>query len=347
MVLGNKMVNDSTYIIAEIGNNHNGSVEKAIELIDMSAAAGVDAVKFQTFRGLDIVSPKVRADEYPGWNVTEFEFWYQFLDAIALPLDEHQRVVDHAHSRGVDFITTPVSPVVLELLKNVNGIDAYKLASMDLDNLALIKAVAGSGKPVILSTGMGKLEEVEQAVNLLGTQEISVLHCVSDYPLDPNNAALNNLSVLSHRFPSVRIGFSDHSLGHELVIAAVAMGARVIEKHVTLDRNDLNLAEHHFSLEPKELEEMVHWVRILDNNYKNTGWVRSPNEAECRDRYRRSFHYRQDFTEGHLVSEDDLVFIRPGDGIGYDTLKGVLGKVLRTDKVAFEPCIISDFQDRA
>ncbi len=331
-----------TYIIAEIGNNHNGSVGKAIEMIDMVAEAGADAVKFQSFRGLDIVTPKVRADEYPGWNVRGYEYWYQFLDSIALPLSDHQKVINHAHNCGLDFITTPVSTAIVDLLENMSGIDTYKVASMDLNNFGLLQAIAATDKKVILSTGMGALDEIDQAVDILTKKNLSILHCVSDYPLDPANAALNNLNLLKERFPEAQLGFSDHSLGHELIIAAVATGARVIEKHITLDRNDPNPAEHHFALEPDEFATMIKWVRAIDNNFSISEWQRSPEEKKGLLRFRRSFHYNHDLASGQVVSENDLLFTRPGGGIGYKELSALVGRPLREKREAYAPCLISD-----
>ena len=314
-----------------------------MELIDMSADAGVDAVKFQSFRGLDIVSPLVGVNEYPGWQVTEHTYWYQFLDSIALPLEQHQQVIDYSHSRGVDFITTPVSPAIVKILENMNGIDAYKLASMDLNNIALIRSIASTAKPVIMSTGMGAWNEVENAISMFQGKDLSVLHCVSDYPLDPNNAALNNISVLKNTFSEINVGFSDHSLGYELSLSAIAMGASIIEKHVTLDRKDTNLAEHHFSLEYKELCELVKWARVLDNNFSKTGWSRSPGEKENRTMYRRSFHYIRNISKGEILTEKDLVFVRPGEGIGYGELEIVLGCSLLEDVKAYSPCLLQNY----
>lgn len=311
----------------------------------MSAKAGVDAVKFQSFRGLDIVSPKVRADEYPGWDVRDHEYWYQFLDSIALPLEDHQVLINSAHSHGLDFITTPVSPSIVNELESMQAIDAYKLASMDLNNLGLIQAIAETEKKVIISTGMADLAEVEHVVSTFGEDKLTIMHCISDYPLDPVNASLHNIKVLQDKFPAALIGFSDHSLGHELVIAAVTLGANIIEKHVTLDRNDNNVAEHHFSMEPEELNDMVKWVRTLDINLQHDAWIRSPNEAEGRTRARRSFHYKRELKAGHILTENELTFIRPGDGIGYDELASVLGYPLRENRDAYAPCMISDIKE--
>ena len=330
----------NTYIIGEIGNNHNGSVDKAFELIEMSSKTGLNAVKFQSFTGIDIVSPKIRTSEYKGWDSVKQEYWYQFADSIALPLDSHQRIIDYTHSCGLDFITTPVSPNIVGFLETLSNIDGYKIASMDLNNYGLLKAISKTKKPVILSTGMGELSEVITAIDLLGSRQITILHCVSDYPLNPVNANLNNIKILLDKFPKFNIGFSDHSLGHELSLAAVAMGATIIEKHVTLDRNDISPAEHHFSMEPGEVTEMVQWIRVLDENLGKKCWSRSPDESKSRQMYRRSFHYKNKFLAGHKIQEDDMVFVRPGYGVNYNDIENIIGHELNQDVDEFEPCML-------
>jgi sialic acid synthase SpsE len=341
-----KLLNSTneTYVIAEIGNNHNGSKEKAKLLVDVAAKAGVDAVKFQSFRGLDIVNPLVRSDAYPGWNAKNFEFWYQFLDTIALPLADHQEIIDYCAERKLDFITTPVSPEIVTFLETLHGIKAYKIASMDLNNLGLLEAVAKTNKPVIMSTGMGEMDEIKSAANYFtnAVNRLSILHCVSDYPLDPLNAGLQNIQILQKNFPQTSIGFSDHSLGHELVIAAVALGASIIEKHITLDRKDPALAEHHFSLESDELALMTKWIRAVDKNLSNEQWARSSGEEKNRTNFRRSFHYKKDLPAGHTISKDDLVFIRPGTGIGHNEVNKIIGRQLVSSKKSYMPCMESD-----
>ena len=331
-----------SYIISEIGNNHNGSVEKAIAMIDASKNAGVDAVKFQTFRGIDIVSPRVKANEYKGWDVKNQEFWYQFLDTIALKLEDHQKVIDYSNKLGMDFITTPTSPYIVNYLEKLSGIKAYKIASMDLNNTPLLETVAKTKKEIIMSTGMGEMEEVHKAVNIFKNHKLSVLHCVSDYPLDPEKAFLNNITLLKQNFPKLDIGFSDHSLGHELCIAARCLGAVVFEKHITLDRKDPNPAEHHFSMEPNEFRELVNWIRHIDVNLNTTDFSRSETEKINRLKYRRSYHYNSDFKKGEKMSVEKLSFVRPGEGIDNDELLNFIGKTLNKDVKAYDPCNLTD-----
>lgn len=331
-----------SYIISEIGNNHNGNLGKAIELIDASANAGVDAVKFQTFRGIDIVSPKVKANEYKGWDVKNFEYWYQFLDSIALKLEDHQQVIDYTISKGLDFITTPTSPYIVDYLEKLHGISAYKIASMDLNNFPLLNAVAKTNKKILMSTGMGEMSEVEKAVKVFEKHSLSILHCVSDYPLNPSKAYLNNIIELKTKFPNHQIGFSDHSLGHELCIVARAIGATLFEKHITLDRKDTSPAEHHFSMEPNEFKDLVQWLRDIDINLNSTGFLRSDTEQVNKFKYRRSYHYANEMKKGDVVDLIHLTLVRPGDGISEDDLDKVCGKSLTKSVNAFDPCLVSD-----
>jgi len=334
----------NSYIISEIGNNHNGDLKKALKLIDASYNAGVDAVKFQTFRGIDIVSPKVKADEYKGWDVKGFEFWHQFLDTIALKLEDHQAVIDYTNSKGMDFITTPTSPYIVDFLETLKGIKSYKVASMDLNNIPLLKAIANTDKEVIMSTGMGDMIDIAKAVEIFKNHKLSILHCVSDYPLDPEKAYLNNIIELIKKFPNLNIGFSDHSFGHELCIAARCLGAIIFEKHITFDRNDPNPAEHHFALEPSEFKDLVKWLKHIDSNLNSDGFLRSENEKINKFKYRRSYHYKHDLSCGTKITIEDLTLVRPGDGISDNDIDKVCGKPLIVNVKAFDPCLISDIE---
>jgi N,N'-diacetyllegionaminate synthase len=328
-----------SYIIAEIGNNHNGQLDKAIALIHQSFKAGVDAVKFQSFRGIDIVSPRVKANEYKGWDVGTFEYWYEFLDTIALKLEDHQAVIDETRRLGMDFITTPTSPYIVSYLEKLEGIAAYKIASMDLNNFPLLHALATTKKPLLISTGMGELIEVEKAVRILKNNPLTILHCVSDYPLNPSMACLGNISTLRNHFPDYTIGFSDHSLGHELCVAARCLGATVFEKHITLDRNDPSPAEHHFALMPDEFKILVDWLRHVDSNFYKTGFQRSDSEQINKLKYRRSYHFNANYPKGEIITLQHVTLVRPGDGLDEDGLQNIVGKPLVTAVNAFDPCL--------
>jgi len=331
------------YTIAEIGNNHNGSIKKFLKITKAAHASGADAVKIQSFRGTDIVTPNILSSEYPEWNSAGYKYWYEFADSIALPIDDHQEAIDYAHHLGLNFITTPVCPQIVEFLEQMKGIDYYKIASMDLNNIDLIESIAQTNKKVILSTGMGSIEEIKKAADLLHKNELTILHCVSDYPLNPKNANLNNIKFLINEFPNLTIGFSDHSLGHELSIAAVALGAKVIEKHFTLDRKDINPAEHHFSMEPKDFKKLVKWTNDIDKNFDKYKWGRSENEnIQGKLISRRSFHYKTNLSKGHIVSKKDLIFVRPGSGVDYSDISKIIGKKLSKDVLEYDSCILND-----
>ncbi len=332
-----------TYVIAEIGNNHNGSLVKAKELVALAATTGADAVKIQSFTGLDIVTPTIKTSEYPEWDSGKFEYWYQYVDSLALPLSDHQELIDFTNSFGMDFITTPVSPSILAFLETLSGIAAYKVASMDLTNTKLLSAIGGTGKPVIMSTGMGRFAEVQEAIKSLSSRQVSVLHCVSDYPLDPQEAALNNINFLIDSLPNHTVGFSDHSLGHELTIAAVALGAKVIEKHFTADRADPNPAEHHFSMMPDEFETMVSWIRAIEKGSQESFWSRSNGEELGKQRFRRSYHYKYDLPAGTVIELDHLNYLRPGNGLDNSDLNEVLGKPILRAVTAHDACILEHF----
>ncbi len=332
------------YVIAEIGNNHNGSVKKCLELIDAASETGVDAIKIQSFTGLDICTPTLETADYPDWDTKGFKYWFEFADSIALPLEAHQEVIDYTKSKNLDFITTPVSPKIVNFLETLSGINAYKLASMDLNNLELISSLSKTTKPIILSTGMGSLNEISGAKSAFQDNDISILHCVSDYPLDPINASLQNIKILSNTYPNIKIGFSDHSLGKELAISAVTLGAKIIEKHFTLDRDDKDSAEHHFSMLPDEFSQMVKWIRVIESNLSTSNWKRSKNEEKGKIQFRRSLHYVRDLNVGHKIGINDLAFLRPGNGISYDLLDRVLNKSLKKPIKEYSPCKLEDFE---
>ncbi len=332
------------YIIAEIGNNHNGNIEKCLQLFKSAAESGADAVKIQSFTGKDIISPNIKSTLYPDWDSKGYEYWYQFLDSIALPLEDHQTAIDYANELGVDFITTPVTPDIVYFLETLEGIKGYKIASMDLNNIDLIEALSKTNKSIIISTGMSDLNEIDQVVSILKNNELSILHCISDYPLNPDDAALNNIKTLKENFSKYKIGFSDHSLGYELALIAITLGADIIEKHFTLDRNDEDSAEHHFSMEPKDLKSLVEWSKTLDKNFKITQWKRSRKEQSNKDQVRRSFHYKKDLPKNHILKREDLIFIRPGDGLDFDNIDKILNQKLTSDKKAYTACYLDDIK---
>jgi len=330
----------SVFIVAEIGNNHNGNPDTAKRLIDAAAEAGADAVKFQTFRGTDIVTPKIPSSEYPGWNVTQFTWWHEFLDSIALPYDAHQEVFRYARSAGVVPFSTPTSLESVDLLQSLN-VPIYKIASMDVTNIPLLRKVNEVGKPVILSTGMADEQEIDRAVSCFDRNRLAILHCVSDYPLKYCNASLRSIIRLKTKYGRP-VGFSDHSLGHDLSVAAVACGARIIEKHITLDRNALEKAEHHVALEPGELKNLVVAIRQIEEALGTDVITLSANEREMRDKSRRSLHINKPLKSGAILTSDDISVLRPADGALPEEFDNFVGKKLNKCKQAWDPLTADD-----
>lgn len=305
-------IRTGTFIIAEIGNNHNGSKETAIDLINIAADSGVDAVKFQTFKGLDIVSPKVLANEYKGWDVKGFKYWSEFLDTIALPLEDHKEVFNFAIEKGLIPFSTPTSPYIVDFLEELN-VPLYKIASMDLTNIQLLKKVAKTEKSVIISTGMANDAEIEKAVSIFKNNELSILHCISDYPTKPENANLKAVSYLKNKYDVIS-GLSDHSITNEFAIGSVALGGRIIEKHITYSRSAIEKAEHHFSLEPEELKNLVKSIRTLEKGLGTHQLNRSEQEKINKLKYRRSIHLNKAMKKGEVIKESDISVVRPNIG---------------------------------
>lgn len=329
------------YLVAEIGNNHNGSVEAAKALIRAARDAGAGAVKFQTFRASDIVSPHVPADAYPGWNVADqFDRWIDFVETLELPYEAYDELLHEARALGLEFISTPASFKALDFLVE-KRIDAIKIASMDVNNLPFLKRVGETKLPVILSTGMSTLDEIAEAVDCLDQSRLAILHCVSSYPLKYEDANLRNIVTLQERFP-LPVGFSNHALGHDLDIAAVACGAALIEKHFTLDRRNPKPAEHHFSMEPDEFREMVERVRMIERALGARTRTLGAEELQNRALARRSIAVNRDVAVGAVLTAQDLVLIRPGTGIEPKHLAGVVGKQLTRSVKAFEPLAWTD-----
>lgn len=325
----NKKLEEGTFIIAEIGNNHNGSIDTAKQLVDIAAAAGADAVKIQTFTGQDIVTPKVLANEYQGWDVQGFTFWYEFLDTIALPLEAHAEVFAYAQSKGLLAFSTPTSPAIVDFLETLD-VPLYKMASMDVTNVQLLKKVASTGKPVIISTGMADEEEIDRAVAILKNNELAILHCISDYPTLPENANLQAVTYLNERY-GLASGLSDHSISNEFAIGSVVLGGKIVEKHITYSRAAKEKAEHHFALEPSELNSLVASIRIVEQGIGEQSIVRSEQEQTNKFKYRRSLHLNRDMKKGDQISAEDIAVLRPNIGAAPSEFDDFIGKTLSQD----------------
>lgn len=321
------MVGRPCFIIAEAGVNHNGDIKKAIELIDIAASAGADAVKFQTFRAEDLVTASAPKAEYQQRATGNEQSQFEMLKALELTFDDFKTLFDHCQTKGIEFMSTPFDEASADELERI-GMTTFKIPSGELTNHPLIRHVALKQKPVILSTGMANLEEVHQAVEVLrstGNQNFQLLHCVSDYPADPATVNLLAMQTMRERF-QIHVGLSDHTLGIHIPIAAVAMGASCIEKHYTLDKSLLG-PDHQASLDPTELHQMVKQIREVEAAFGNG--VKAPTEAERKTALvaRRSIVLARDLHANHTITKEDLILRRPGTGLPPADLPYLIGEV--------------------
>ena len=307
-------------IIAEAGVNHNGDVRLAKKLIEVAAEAGADYVKFQTFRAEKIASIEAQKAEYQKKNTGEQFDNSQLgmLRKLELSPSAHEELISHCKICGIRFLSTAFDCESLDLLERL-GVELYKIPSGEITNLPYLRKIAGLGRPVILSTGMADLDEVKAAVSVLtlgGVQshEMTVLHCTTDYPTSYGDVNLKAMQQLRNEL-QLEVGYSDHTLGIEVSLAAVAMGASVIEKHFTLDRK-LEGPDHAASLEPSELRAMVKAIRHIEAAMSGDGNKRPrPVEKKNKLAARKSLHLTCSVSEGQRITEEMLVSLRPGDGI--------------------------------
>jgi N-acetylneuraminate synthase/N,N'-diacetyllegionaminate synthase len=320
--IGDKKVgnNHPTYIIAEIGSNHNKNINIAKKLIDQGSKAGCDAVKFQTFKAESLYSKKTPKFSKDGIKP------FDLIKSIELPTAWHKELQKYAIDKGLHFLSTPFDFKSVDLLEELN-VPAYKVASFEIVDLELLKYIAKKGKPIILSTGMANVEEIKEAIDVIKSEdneEIILLHCNSQYPAPAEIVNLNAIETMSREF-KVPIGFSDHTLGIHIAIAAVAKGAKVIEKHFTLDRK-MKGPDHSFAVEPDELKEIVQNIRDVE---KATGaGIKevSKQEREMYEKGRRSIIAAGDIPKGTIIDREMLIIKRPGFGIKPKFLNEVVGK---------------------
>ena len=319
------------FIIAEAGVNHNGDVNLAKKLIDAAKEAGADAVKFQTFKVEETVTTEAPKAKYQRNSRTPSESQYQMLKNMELSLEEWQELSTFARKANIIFFSRPCSEEAVDILLEL-GVPAIKIGSGDVTYYTLLAKAAQTGLPVILSTGLSTLAEVEDAVNVLyssGNRELVLLHCVSNYPAAYKDVNLRAMLTLRHVF-QVPVGFSDHTLGIMVPLAAVALGASVIEKHLTLDKT-LPGPDHKASLEPEEFREMVKGIRTVQKALGSP--LKKPAEAEIEMRMisRKSIVARTDIPKGTLITQEMLAFKRPGTGLSQKFLEVVIGRRARVD----------------
>lgn len=317
-----------TFIIAEVGVNHNGSFELAKKLIDKGEEAGVDCVKFQTFKSENLVSSFAKMAEYQKENLGKEDNQYAMLKQLELSFSDFKLLKEYSEEKGIMFLSTPFDLESADFLNNL-GMQIFKIPSGEITNLPYLRKINSFGKKVILSTGMANLDEIQAALDVLKDCKVSLLHCTTEYPCPYDSVNMNAMLTLKQNF-GLEVGYSDHTQGIEVPIMAVAMGAKIIEKHFTLDKN-MEGPDHKASLEPDELKAMVMAIRNVEKAFGNG--VKEPQEAEKKniDIARKSIVARCDIKKGETFTEENLTTKRPGNGISPMRWDEIIGTVAVKD----------------
>jgi N,N'-diacetyllegionaminate synthase len=339
-------VKNKVLIIAEAGVNHNGDFEIAKQLIDVAAESGADFVKFQTFRADKLVSAKSALAEYQSKNTGGNESsQYAMLKKLEIPEQWHADLKKYAESKQIIFLSTGFDEASVDLLEKT-GVSFFKIPSGEITNKPYLEHIASKGKPVILSTGMSDLAEIKAAIAVLLSKGIrkemvTVLHCNTEYPTPMADVNLTAMNAIGKNL-DVAVGYSDHTMGIEVPIAAVALGATIIEKHFTLDRN-MPGPDHPASLEPDELKAMVSAIRNIELAISGDGEKKvSASELKNKAVARKSMHLKENIEAGHVITGDDLEMKRPGDGLSPMLIDTVIGKKAKTDLPAEHKLTLND-----
>ena len=319
-----------TIIIAEAGVNHNGDIKIAKELIEKGSETGADYIKFQTFKAEKLVSKEAKKAEYQQKNAAgNSDRQFEMLKNLELSEKDHFELKRYAGLKKIKFLSTGFDEESIDFL-DVLGVELFKVPSGDITNKPLLQHIARKHKPIILSTGMATLKEIEDALNILYKEgldknNITLLHCNTEYPTPFEDVNLKAMTTIEAAF-DITTGYSDHTLGIEVPIAAVALGAKVIEKHFTLDRK-MPGPDHRASLEPIEFRQMVQAIRNIENALKGDG-LKKPSKSEIKNINiaRKSIHSNKNLEIGHVIVNDDLIMLRPGNGISPMDIEKVIGR---------------------
>lgn len=337
---------DSTYIIGEIGQNHNGSVEIAKQIVDLAAMPGFDDLFGYKLKGMNAVKLTKRDLKYelsasalkrPYNSPHSFGATYgAHREFLELTGEQHFEIYKYAKFKNLDFIETLCAPSCLSMFKYFTP-DKLKVASRDLTNLPLLEALAETKIPMILSTGMSGKKELGEAIEtiLKFHAKISILHCVSEYPTRPENVNLNSISWLKKNYPQYQIGYSDHTVGIAVPVAAVAMGAEIIEKHITIDRT-LKGTDQAGSLGKDGVGRLVRDLRLLEMSFGKENIFAAPAVHGAKIKLERSLASKKALKAGHVISENDIHLLSPGDGFKWSQRKKIIGRKLTMDLVENE-----------
>lgn len=303
------------FIIAEAGDNHNGNLDLAFQLVDKAAEAGADCVKFQTFLTEEVISKRAEKAEYQKESTGADESQYEMVKKLELTFDNFRQLQQYANEKGLMFLSTPFDIPSVDFLESID-VPYFKIPSGEITNLPYLIRIAQTGRDIILSTGMAEMDEIEVAVKVLkehGAGEISLLHCNTEYPTPMEDVNLRAMLTLKEKF-GVKVGYSDHTKGIEVPIAAAALGAEIIEKHFTLDHN-MEGPDHKASLEPDELKAMVAGIRNIEKAMGSGIKTASDSEKKNIDIARKSIVARKKIVKGETLTEENLAVKRPGNGI--------------------------------
>jgi len=334
--------NQPPYIIAELSANHNGSLETATKIIDEAVAAGADAIKLQTYRP-DTITLDSDAEEFKiKAGLWEGRTLYDLYDEAHMPWEWHKPLFEHAKKVGITIFSSPFDSTAVDLLEDLNT-PAYKIASFEAVDHDLIRYVAATGKPMIISTGMANADEIQEAITAArdgGCKELALLHCVSGYPAPADEYNLRTITDMVERYGLVT-GLSDHTLDNTTSIASVVLGASIIEKHFTLDRNGGG-PDDSFSLEPIELKHLCESTRLAWSALGRVNYERKPSEKENL-KFRRSLYVVQDVAAGETITTTNVRSIRPGYGLPPKHYEEVLGKFFVRDITRGTPLSLDCF----
>jgi len=319
------------FVIAEAGVNHNGDIKLAKKLIDVAKSAGVDAVKFQTFKAENVVSKVAQKAEYQKETTGADESQLDMVKNLELTFQDFRELKKYCEEKEILFLSTPFDLESIEFLESLD-IPIYKVPSGEVNNLLYLMKIAGTGKPIIMSTGMTDLDEVSSALEVLrdnGAGTITLLHCNTQYPTPFEDANIKAMLTLKERF-GIAVGYSDHTLGIEAPVAAVALGATVIEKHFTLDKN-MEGPDHKASLDPQELKAMVTAIRNIEVALGDG--IKRPSKSEISNKEvaRKSIVARRNIIKGEIFTENNITVKRPGNGISPMRWFEIIGEIAKRD----------------
>ncbi|APY07946.1 N-acetylneuraminate synthase [Winogradskyella sp. J14-2] len=333
-------------IIAEAGVNHNGDISLAKKLIDAAVDAKVDYVKFQSFKADKLASPDASKAVYQAKNMQDSDnSQYNMLKSLEINHQDHLDLIAYCKGKNIKFLSSAFDAEGVKYLDDL-GLDIFKVPSGEITNYPYLKAIAKTNKLAILSTGMADIEEIKVALEVLQNngvkkENVIILHCNTEYPTPMEDVNLKAMLTIEKEL-GVTVGYSDHTLGIEVPVAAVALGAKVIEKHFTLDKT-MSGPDHKASLEPNELKEMVKAIRNIEKAMSGNG-KKEPSKSEQKNISiaRKSLHMAKDMVAGDVISESDLLPLRPGDGISPMRWNDIVGKTLAKDVKKFDKLTWSD-----